>query len=481
MIFFAYPAFSLSAIRPLRMCYHVAHPAGSGSVKGSRWVLVACTLTMVLLVLDSSIVGVMLPSIQKGLAVSASGVAWVVSGYLLTLAVLLPVGGRVADAIGPVTAFIIGMGGFVVASTGIAFAPDEGWLIGWRAVAGGAAALLMPATMSLILGAFDQNSRARAFAVYAGVGQAFATVGPAVGGICAQFVGWQWGFLINIPVGVTGILLISIIRPANPTTHVTRWDVLGLGMLIIGLTSIVLALIQLPTWGAVPTLVLLLLGAGTMTLFIRRSLQHGSPLLSLRLFSDQTFAGGTIILACLGFGMTVATIYGAITLQNTLHLTPTASGLALLPLVIPLLAATRWVATRYNQIGARRLGITGTAAMIIGLTLIAAGAYLSSIWVICIGLAPVGIGIGLLLSPMNTASLTHVPDDQRGQASGIISTARQLGSVIGVAAFTLTTTLIPAGPHENGVVTGFTLTALILATALITATTMLPTTQPTTA
>ena len=161
-------------------------------------VLAACTLTMVLLVLDSSIIGVMLPSIGQDLDLSSADVAWVVSSYLLALAVLLPIGGRVADVIGPVTAFVVGTAAIAVATAGIAFSGSDLALISWRAVAGAAAALLMPATLSIILTAFADDARARALAVYAGVGQAFATVGPAVGGLCAEFIGWQWGFLINI-------------------------------------------------------------------------------------------------------------------------------------------------------------------------------------------------------------------------------------------------------------------------------------------
>ena len=141
-------------------------------------VLVACTLTMVLLVLDSSIIGVMLPSIGQDLDLSSSDVAWVVSSYLLALAVLLPIGGRIADAIGPVTAFVVGMAAFTVASAGIALSGSDLVLISWRAMAGAAAALLMPATLSIILSEFVDDGRARALAVYAGVGQAFAPSDP---------------------------------------------------------------------------------------------------------------------------------------------------------------------------------------------------------------------------------------------------------------------------------------------------------------
>lgn len=283
-------------------------------------VLVACTLTMVLLVLDSSIIGVMLPSIGQELDLSSADVAWVVSGYLLALAVLLPIGGRVADAIGPVTAFVVGMAGFAVASAGIAFSGSDLALISWRAVAGAAAALLMPATLSIILGEFVDDARARALAVYAGVGQAFATVGPAVGGLCAEFLGWQWGFLINVPVGAAGIALILMARPANRRTASTGFDVPGAILLVVGATAIVTALIQLPVWGllAWPTLACAGIGVVGLVAFVVHCRRVADPVLNLRMFASRPFTGGALVLAVLGFGMTVATIYGAITLQQTL-------------------------------------------------------------------------------------------------------------------------------------------------------------------
>lgn len=438
-------------------------------------VLAACTLTMVLLVLDSSIIGVMVPSIGQDLDLSPADVAWVVSSYLLALAVLLPIGGRVADTIGPVTAFVVGMAGFAAASAGIAFAGTDLALIGWRAMAGAAAALLMPATLSIILGEFADEARARALAVYAGVGQAFATVGPAIGGLCAQFIGWQWGFLINIPVGGAGIVLILTARPANRRTAGARFDVPGAALLIVGATALVTALIQLPAWGllAWPTMACAAVGIVGLITFVGHCRRAPDPVLNLRMFASRPFTGGTLVLAALGFGMTVATIYGAITLQQTLDLGPAAGGLALLPMVIPLLFATRWVATAYTRVGARRIGAAGSAALTAGLLVVAAGVALDSVWVVGTGLVPAGVGIGMLLSPMTNASLSTVADAQRGQASGVVSTARQLGGVVGVGAMSTCIALVPGGEH-TGTTIGFAIAASVTLAAAVVAARLLP-------
>jgi DHA2 family methylenomycin A resistance protein-like MFS transporter len=148
--------------------------AGQPGPRRDRWLLAALTSTMVLLVLDSSIVGAMLPSIERDLSLTATQSSWLVSSYLLTLAVFMPLGGRLADAVGPVTLFRAGMAAFVAASAGIALSPDFTALVAGRALAGVAGALLMPATMSLITLGFPEQRRAGAMAFYTGVGQGFA-------------------------------------------------------------------------------------------------------------------------------------------------------------------------------------------------------------------------------------------------------------------------------------------------------------------
>ena len=246
-------------------------------------------------------------------------------------------------------------------------------------------------------------------------------------------------------------------------------------LLIIGATSMVTALIQLPDWGllAWPTLACAAVGAVALAVFVRHCRRAADPVLNLRMFAGRPFTGGTLVLAALGFGMTVATIYGAITLQQTLDLSPAAGGLALLPMVVPLLIATRWVATAYTRVGARRIGVVGTTALTTGLLVIAAGVALDSVWVVGIGLVPVGMGIGLLLSPMTNASLSTVADTQRGQASGIVSTARQLGGVIGVGVMSGCIALVPGGGH-TGTVIGFAVTAAVTLGAVFVAARMLP-------
>ncbi|MET0966167.1 MAG: MFS transporter [Nakamurella sp.] len=439
-------------------------------VAGSARILTALTTTMVLLVLDSSFVGVMLPSITADLDLSTVSQAWVVSSYLLALAVFLPVGGKLADAHGAASMFRAGMAGFVLASVGIALADGAASIIAWRAIAGGAGALLMPATMSILVSTFPGETRARALSIYLGVGQAFAVVGPAFGGLCAQFIGWQWGFLLNVPVGLTGILLVGLSRPDNPRAAVRSWDAVAVLTLTAGLTGLVLALLQAPDWGwtSAATIGCALAGMSCLLIFTVRSLRSAHPLLDLRLFSVPAFSISSTVLFCVGLITTAATIYGAVVMQESLGLTPAASGLALLPLVIPLLLTTRWAGRHYNAVGPGRIAMAGALSAAAGLFIIAQGLAMMALWQICAGLVLVGGAIGLLLTPMTTASLSAAPIEQRGQASGLISTCRQLGGIIGVGLFSALIALQPEDNGRSGVVLGFTLCAgILLAAALL--------------
>lgn len=443
-------------------------------------VLVAATSSMALLVLDSSIVGVMLPSMRHDLSFGTATANWVVSSYLLTLAVLLPVCGRISDSIGAPRAFMAGAGGFALASLliGVSQGPIE--LLVGRAAAGVSAAVMMPATLALIFDAYPEDGRAKAMSIYAGAGQAFATVGPAFGGLCAEFASWRVGFLVNVPIGVLAIaLLLSATRsssvsstPSMAQSRSTTVDLYGLLTLTAGLFGISFGLMQLPAWGAGSAAVLLalLLGVVSAGLFVRHCWTRADGLLDLRLFSDRVFGGSTVVLAALGFAMTVTTIYTAVVLQTALDLSPAAAGIALLPLVVPLLIATRWAGTRYNEVGPRALGVAGSAALGVGSLVIALGLGTSTLWVLCLGLIPSGVGIGLLMSPMTTSALATVPASLRGQGSGITSTSRQLGGILGIAVFGIAAS---AFSHHDSTHTanaaGFVLTAALMAAAAVVA------------
>ncbi|ROZ85474.1 MFS transporter [Gordonia sp. OPL2] len=445
--------------------------------RNSGRVLYAATSAMAMLVLDSSIVGVMLPSMRNDLGLSATEQNWTVSAYLLTLAVLLPIGGRVVDAVGPVRGFIAGMCGFAAASLiiGVSQGPYE--MIAARGFAGVAAAVLMPATIALIFAAFPPDGRARAMAIYTGSGQALATVGPAVGGLCAEFLSWRVGFLINVPVGVLGIGLLATARMRRAPITRPSWDPFGLLTLTVGLGGLSFGLVQMPAWGVGSPIIwaTLVVGGVSVAMFVRHCLRRSEPLLDLHVFSDRIFAAAVTVLACLGFAMTVLTIYPAISLQSTLSLSPAAAGVALLPLVVPLLVATRWVGRHFDDVGPRRIALWGSVAVAVGAAIVGCGLAADSTIVLCVGLLPAGVGIGLLLSPMTTVAVGAVDESLRGQASGSSSMLRQLGGIVGLASFGIITSVASSSAAASAI--GFALTAALMVVAAAVGARILPTPQ----
>jgi EmrB/QacA subfamily drug resistance transporter len=428
---------------------------------------------MAMLVLDSSIVGIMLPSMTTDLGLTSVEQTWTVTAYLLTLAVLLPIGGRLVDMIGPARGFAAGMAGFAGSSLVIGLAQGPHELIAARGCAGVAAAVLMPATLALIFAAFPPDGRAKAMAIYTGAGQAFATVGPACGGLCAEFLTWRWGFLINVPIGAVGVAFMMTARPEHTPHLRSRWDGVGTVALLIGLSGVSFGLVQVPAWGIGSPAVLGALGIGlaSTAFFVRHCLRRSDTLLDLTMFKVRTFAGSTVLLACLGFSMTVITIYPAISLQTALSLTPATAGLALLPLVIPLLLATRWAGRRFNDVGPRVLGVWGSAAMAAGAVVVAGGIATTSTWLLCCGLVPAGVGIGLLLSPMTTTAIGAVSESARGQASGLSSMLRQFGGILGIATFGIVASATTAA--RDGTALGFVFTAALMVVAAVVAATVL--------
>ncbi|MFC9979327.1 MFS transporter [Gordonia sp. NPDC127522] len=430
--------------------------------------LTATTSTMVLLVLDSSILGVMLPTMMRDLDLSVSQSSWLVSIYLLMLAVFAPVGGRLADVHGAATMFRVGMVGFVAASTMIAVVPFFEAVVAGRALAGVAGAVLMPATLALLIQTVDEVRRSGAMAVYTGVGQGFALIGPAVGGVCAQFLTWQVGFLVNVPVGIVAVVLSVLAHPPSGARTSQSWDLPGLTLLVTGLGAVAAALLQGPAWGwrSLAVITLLVVGVVALSVFPLATRRATVPVLDIGLLRDRDFAVRTTTLAAIGFAMSAATVYGAVALQEAMHLEPVESGLALLPLVIPLLAATRLVGARYERYGLQRVVVAGSLCLAAGMITVAVGFAVSSVTVIALGLGPVGVGIGALLSPLTTATVASVPAGQRGQAPGVITTSRQVGAILGVAVFA---GLLAAYPGRFGITIGFLVTGALLVIVAIAA------------
>jgi MFS family permease len=198
-----------------------------------RWLtLIAMTGSLSMVLLDETVVGVALPTIQRDLDLSPAGLQWVVNAYLLVLAVLVAAGGRLSDMFNRVHVFLAGVAVFVGASALTGLADSELWLLTGRAVQGVGAALMVPPTAAIVTGAFHVDERGRAMGLYAGVSMIFLSLGPLIGGFLTDYLSWRWVFFVNLPLGVATVLLTLRAGPDGRVERGQRMDWLGAGMLV---------------------------------------------------------------------------------------------------------------------------------------------------------------------------------------------------------------------------------------------------------
>ncbi len=399
------------------------------------WILVTMTGTFSMILIDSTVVSVALPTIQKDLDMGSTELQWIVNAYLLGLACLVAVGGRLADMFGQSRMFKIGIVIFIVASTFSGLAQSGAWIIASRAVQGVGAAMMIPPTMAIVINAFPVKERGTAMGIYAGISMVFLALGPMVGGLFTEYWSWRLVFWINVPIGIGVIVLSLLTVPKDRPTSKPVLDYPGLVTLVTGLVAFVLALMQSSVWGwgSPLTLGLLIGGALMIVLFVFIEPKMKNALVELRLFRSRNFSGNAAVLFLVQFILMGLTVFGSIWVQNVLGFSPVAAGASLLPMTLTLVIVAPRAGRIYDRIGPRALVALGAA--LIGAGFIWAAAVLGKqefIWLIPAYLVQ-GIGIGLVMTPSSTDAMNSAPPKLRGQASGLLQTVRQVGGSVGLA------------------------------------------------
>ncbi len=402
------------------------------------WVLATMTGSLSMIMIDQTVVGVALPSMQRGLGLSATGVQWVVNSYLLVLAVLVALGGRLGDMLGQERMFRIGVATFVAASAAVGLAQSELWVIVARGLQGVGAALMLPATGAIVVNAFDPGERGKAMGIYAGTSMVFLALGPLVGGLLTQLVSWRAAFYINLPIGLVTLIaahytLQTSSRPAGERAESA--DPVGAALLVGGLGSLVLAMMQAEQWGWGSPAVLGLLAAAAVIapMFVAWELRQEQPLIRLQLFRSGNFAIDNIVLLAVQFALIGVSVFGAIWVQDVLGFGPITAGLSLLPLTLVLLPTAPIAGKLNDQHGPRALLGTGTILLSLALAWLAIVLPKQSYaWVIPAYVA-IGVALGLTISAASTDALNAAEPAERGEASGITQMMRQVGGAIGLA------------------------------------------------
>lgn len=418
----------------------VNHPTADAA-RANPWpALWALVVGFFMILVDSSIVNVANPAIMAGLGADYAGVIWVTSAYLLAYAVPLLVTGRLGDRFGPRRMYLAGLAVFTLASLWCGLAGSLPMLVAARAVQGLGASLMTPQSMAVITRLFPPDRRGVAMGVWGSVAGVAMLIGPVLGGVLVDTLGWEWIFFVNVPVGVVAFWLAATRVPALEH-HQHRFDLLGVLLSTVGLFLVVFGLQEGQTyhWGAIwgPITVWGLIGAGLLVLglfLFWQARNPGEPLLPLELLRDRNFSLANTAISMVGFAVQCFPLPLIFYIQDVRGLSPTLSGVLLMPSAVLSVLLARWVGRRVDRTDARIVALQGIAvcgvAVAVYAVLIGLGV---GVWWLLVPNVILGLGMSSVWSPISTTATRNLPPHRAGAGAGVYNTTRQVGSVLGSA------------------------------------------------
>ncbi|WP_343548738.1 MFS transporter [Ralstonia sp.] len=428
----------------------------------SRWrrnaTLGILTSGVFMAVLDTTVVNVALIVMRDSLHSSVAELAWIVDAYTLAFAAFILTGGLLSDRIGARTVFMAGMAVFIVASAGCGVAPSVTTLIAARILQGAGAAMFLPSSLSLIRSTFqDPRERAWAIGLWGAIVATAAAVGPALGGVLVDTYGWRSAFLINVPLGVVGMLGTWMIVRNDTPSRAKPFDWAGQVTSAVMLAALCFAAIEWPVrgarspwvWGAA----LLTVVAGA--LFVVAERRARAPLVPLAWLGHRTLGAVNGVGFLLNFGYYGALFVLSLHLQNIEHLSARQTGLVMLPMAVSLSAGNIFAGKLMAHFSTPTMMLSG---LVIGAAgLLATSAALTGhahLWVVSATMVAYGGGTALAIAPMTSTILSAAPGELAGTASGLLNAARQTGSLLGVAAAGAVVTVVPELAHASPMVFG---------------------------
>jgi len=394
-----------------------------------------------MILVDSTIVSVATPAIMEGLHAGVNDVVWVTSAYLLAYAVPLLITGRLGDRLGPKNLYLVGLAVFTLASAWCGFTASIEPLIIARVFQGLGAAMMTPQTMAVITRTFPADRRGQAMGLWGAVAGVATLVGPILGGVLVDGMGWEWIFFINVPVGVVGFVLAWRLVPALPT-HTHQFDVLGVVLSAAGMFCLVFGIQEGRNydWGTIagPVSVWSLIGVGVAVLVafvIWQARNRGEALVPLSLFRDRNFSLANLAITTVGFAITAMAFPLMLYAQVVRGLSPTRSALLLVPMAVISGALAPWVGRLADRVHPRYIAGFGLACLPVALVW-ASRVMLPDepIWKLLLPIALLGVANGFMWSPLSTTATRNLPMARAGAGAGIYNTTRQIGAVLGSAA-----------------------------------------------
>jgi EmrB/QacA subfamily drug resistance transporter len=400
------------------------------------WTLAAVAFGLFMIMLDNTVVNVALPAIEKDLKISISQLEWIVTAYALVFAALLITGGKLADLLGRRKIFVAGLAVFTLSSLACGLAPSAGFLIGARAVQGVGAALMNPATLSIITATFPPRQRGTAIGIWAGVSALALAIGPLAGGLIVDNIGWNWIFFVNVPVGVVGIVVARFfIDESRDTSHEQSVDFPGLVTSGGGLFALSYALIEGNSrgWSSPEILGLFAAAAALLVAFVVLESRQRLPMLDLSLFRIPSFVGANLVALLVSLGMFGVFFFVSLYVQNILGYSPTKAGAIFLPMTLLIILIAPIAGKLSDRVGSRWLMGGGMAILGVSLLLYQRVGLHSTFWTLLPAMVLGGVGMAMTMSPMTSVAMASVPVDKAGVGSGVLNSFRQVGGSLGIA------------------------------------------------
>jgi EmrB/QacA subfamily drug resistance transporter len=411
---------------------------------GNPWlVLLVVSLGFFMTLLDLTIVNIAIPNMIEKLHASLDDVLWVIDAYALVLAVLVITAGRLGDLLGPRNLFLAGVAVFTLASVACGLAPSPGWLIGFRALQGLGAAMLMPQTLTIITNTFPPERRGAAFGVWGAVAGVATIAGPTLGGLLVTAFDWRYIFFVNVPVGAIVLVLTVFIIPDLRLGRRHRIDIPGVLLATGALLAICYGLVegQKYDWGTITSFISipLILGVGVVLLAVflvyQKLTQDREPLVPFAVFRNRNFSVMNWVSGVLAIGMMGIFLPFTIYLQSVTGFSALKAGLAMAPASLISLPVAPVAGRLTDKIGGKYILMSGLLLFGGGMGWLALIATPTSSWQSFLApLIVAGFGMGCVFAPLVTVAMRNIQPQMAGAASGVLNTVRQVGLVIGTAA-----------------------------------------------
>lgn len=401
-----------------------------------RWrVLGVMCVSLVLAVMSVSGLNVALPTLVRQLGASAQQLQWIVDAYALVFAALLLTAGALGDRFGRKRALLAGFAVFGLGAAAAAGGTAPSHLVVTRAVMGAGAALIMPATLSIIVSVFADGERSRAIAVWAGVAGLGGTLGTITSGALLRWLSWQWLFLVLLPVVVAAGWATARVVPESLDPRQSALDLWGAGLSLVAMGALVFAIIEAPSRGLTDPLVA---GAGNLALvagalFVQRQRTAASPMVPVGLVRQRNVASGLAVVGAVFAAMFALFFLLTQYLQFVRGWSTLQAGLANLPIAVGLMVAAPASDRAAARLGRTRTVRSGLLAMAAGFAVLVTLGVDTSYWLLAAGMLSLGSGAGLAMAPSTTAVMDALPEARAGIGSGLNDTAREVGAALGVA------------------------------------------------